>query len=223
MGKYSVGLETKKKILDECKILFYEKGFEGTSFQDISDKAGVNKGLLPYHFKTKNNIAKEIYFEFSRNQRKACAAVLREEDSAVFNITSLMLFYKLIIEDDKLKRFWYDIAVSNVIDDPFFWENEIFLKAIVKGCNVNISEDELFTIYCIENGMEIELIKNICRGTIKEPIYSALEKQYTVTLSLLGFSREECHDIIKKSAELSEQIEVANKGYFEVEYRRKEV
>lgn len=218
MGRYSVGIETKNKILTEAKTLFYEKGFKETSFQEISQRAAVNKGLITYHFKNKNNIAKEIYFNFARNQQKACDEVFQNQNGVVAAITSLILFYKLIMEDEKLKRFWYDIAVADVISDMLFWEEEVFLRKIAKSLNAEVPEDELFTIYCIENGMEIELIKNIFSGNIKEPIDKVFEKQYKVTLSLLGVYGEEAQRIIRESFSLAEKVKTQRKGYFEVEY-----
>lgn len=220
MGRYSVGIETKNKILAEAKTLFYEQGFNNTSFLDIGKAAEVNKALITYHFKNKNNLAKEIFFEFSRNQQKACGSVLACEHGAVAAITSLMLFYKLIMEDENLKRFWYDIAVADVISDMLFWEEEVFLKKIASSLNISVPEDELFTIYCIENGMEIELIKNIFLGNIKEPIDSVFEKQYKVTLSLLGVYGKEAQEIIQKSFDTAKEIKAERKGYFEVEYTR---
>ena len=218
MGRYSVGVETKNKILQEAKLLFYEKGFEETSFQDISLKAEVNKGLITYYFKNKKNIAKEIYFEFTRNQQKACDEVLEAENGTIAAIASLILFYQLIMEDENLKKFWYDIAVADVISDMIFWDREFFLKKIVEDLGLDITEDELFTIYCIENGMEVELIKNIFAGNITEPVQKVFEKQYKVTLSLLGVYGNTAQKIIQKSFDAAKSVKVKKKSYFEVEY-----
>jgi len=52
---------TKKKILDVAEKLFSEKGFNGTSVDKIAKTAGVNKALIYYHFKDKNDIIATLF------------------------------------------------------------------------------------------------------------------------------------------------------------------
>jgi AcrR family transcriptional regulator len=64
------GYKTKEKILTVAEQLFAEKGFNGTSIDRISKAAGVNKGLIYYHFKDKKDIlesiAKQIILEIDQ-------------------------------------------------------------------------------------------------------------------------------------------------------------
>jgi AcrR family transcriptional regulator len=50
------GYKTKAKILRVAEKLFAEKGYNGTSIDRIAKTAGVNKGLIYYHFKDKKDI-----------------------------------------------------------------------------------------------------------------------------------------------------------------------
>ncbi len=50
------GEKTKKRILEVAEELFSEKGFDATSVGMIADTVGINKGLIYYHFKDKNDI-----------------------------------------------------------------------------------------------------------------------------------------------------------------------
>ena len=52
------GYKTRQKILQEAEDLFSEKGFNGTSIDMIAKAAGINKGLIYYHFKNKHDILK---------------------------------------------------------------------------------------------------------------------------------------------------------------------
>lgn len=221
MGAYSVGIETKNKIINESIRLFYETGYIATSCKMICQDADINPGLLPYHFKSKSNIAKEIYFNFVRNHRAACEEAFGDcKERVVFNFASLMLFYDLILSDSHLRQFWYDIAISNILADPVFWEGEVFLRDIIDSYSLPISEEELYTIYCIQNGMEIELTKNICKGLIKEPLSQVFQKQHYVTLTLLGFSQSKAHDILSEANQLKSQYRIKRLGYFDVAYEK---
>ncbi len=54
------GYKTREKILQVAEDLFSEFGFDGTSIAKISKAAGVNKGLIYYHFKDKKDIVVSI-------------------------------------------------------------------------------------------------------------------------------------------------------------------
>lgn len=48
--------ETRQQIVEAADQLFYENGFEATSFADISKAVGLSRGNFYYHFKTKDEI-----------------------------------------------------------------------------------------------------------------------------------------------------------------------
>ncbi|HZR21338.1 MAG TPA: TetR/AcrR family transcriptional regulator [Verrucomicrobiae bacterium] len=52
--------QTKKHILDAALALFKQKGLEGTTTRQISQKAGIAEGTLFNYFKTKEDLA--LYF-----------------------------------------------------------------------------------------------------------------------------------------------------------------
>jgi TetR/AcrR family transcriptional regulator len=54
-------LSTEEKILEAAKKVFHQKGFEGTRMQEIADKAGINKALLHYYFRTKENLFDAVF------------------------------------------------------------------------------------------------------------------------------------------------------------------
>jgi len=51
---------TEKKILEAAKIVFIEKGKDGATMQSIADKAGINKALLHYYFRSKDKLFNKI-------------------------------------------------------------------------------------------------------------------------------------------------------------------
>ena len=48
--------ERKNEILDAADVLFGQKGFDGTSTNDILEKVGIARGTLYHHFKSKEDI-----------------------------------------------------------------------------------------------------------------------------------------------------------------------
>lgn len=60
MDNYT-GKETEEKILTAAYSIFLQKGKAGTRMQEIADKAGVNKALLHYYFRSKNNLYNAVF------------------------------------------------------------------------------------------------------------------------------------------------------------------
>ena len=47
---------TRDQIVDAADQLFYQQGFEHTSFADIANAVNISRGNFYYHFKTKDDI-----------------------------------------------------------------------------------------------------------------------------------------------------------------------
>ncbi len=57
---------TQQRILNSACELFGSRGFEGTALRDIEELSGVNRGLIAYHFGTKDDLWKAVVdFYFS--------------------------------------------------------------------------------------------------------------------------------------------------------------
>jgi len=57
---------TRDHIVEAADMLFYQQGFEHTSFADIADAVQISRGNFYYHFKTKDDILDAVI-----NQRLA--------------------------------------------------------------------------------------------------------------------------------------------------------
>lgn len=53
----------RREVLDEAARLFYERGYRGTSMDDVAEAVGLTKGTLYHHFPSKAQILTEIYDE----------------------------------------------------------------------------------------------------------------------------------------------------------------
>lgn len=65
-GMASKGEKTRADIVDCARKLFYEHGYNGTSFTQIVDATGLFRGNIYHYFKTKDDILEavvELYLE----------------------------------------------------------------------------------------------------------------------------------------------------------------
>jgi len=61
--KMEKATDTEQKILNAAKLVFQEKGMAGARMQEIADKAGINKALLHYYFRSKEKLFRKIFEE----------------------------------------------------------------------------------------------------------------------------------------------------------------
>ena len=54
------GEGNRQRIIDAADSLFYRRGYNQTSFQDISDATGIPRGNFYYYFKTKDEILSAV-------------------------------------------------------------------------------------------------------------------------------------------------------------------
>lgn len=54
-------METKERIFQVASQLILKKGFDNTTLEDISEKAGISKGLFYHYFKSKTDLIIESY------------------------------------------------------------------------------------------------------------------------------------------------------------------
>lgn len=75
-------VKTKKAIFDAAIKIFSQSGYDGATMDDISIEAGVAKGTLYYHFKSKEEIFKFIIDEGMKEfNEELKISVDREDDT----------------------------------------------------------------------------------------------------------------------------------------------
>src|SRR5512133_3072005 len=53
--------QTEERIFDAATEVFEEKGLAGARMQNIADRAGINKALLHYYYRTKDHLFEAVF------------------------------------------------------------------------------------------------------------------------------------------------------------------
>ena len=72
-------LHTEEKIFRAATEIFEEKGMSGARMQDISDRAGINKALLHYYFRTKEKLFEAVFEKLAEKMFQKFARVLEQD------------------------------------------------------------------------------------------------------------------------------------------------
>ena len=93
---------TEGQILDAAKQVFQSKGMNGARMQEIADKAGINKAMLHYYYRSK-----QLLFEAVFNN---AFSLLAPELNAILNDDSSI--------EDKIKNFTSNY-ISFIVKHPY--------------------------------------------------------------------------------------------------------
>ena len=57
---------TEEKIFEAATVVFEEEGLSGARMQNIADRAGINKALLHYYFRTKDHLFEAVFTKLAQ-------------------------------------------------------------------------------------------------------------------------------------------------------------
>ena len=70
---------TEEKIFCAATDIFEEKGLAAARMQDIADKAGINKALLHYYFRTKDKLFAAVFDKLAEKMFRKFAGILAKD------------------------------------------------------------------------------------------------------------------------------------------------
>ncbi len=70
--------QTEDKIFDSATEVFVEKGMDGARMKDIAERAGINKALLHYYFRSKEHLFNAVFEKIASRMFSKFAPVFDE-------------------------------------------------------------------------------------------------------------------------------------------------
>jgi AcrR family transcriptional regulator len=72
--------ERLTEFLDTARQLFFEKGYEKTSVNDIIEKVGVAKGTFYHYFKSKEDLLDQLVNQFIEKSLSTVGEMMERTD-----------------------------------------------------------------------------------------------------------------------------------------------
>jgi TetR/AcrR family transcriptional regulator len=125
--------QTEEKIFEAATNVFVEKGMDGARMQDIANHAGINKALLHYYFRTKDQLFDTVFEMIARKTLKKFAPVFDDN----LNLEEKIKFFfkehiKFLQENPRLPGFILNEISRNParikkllknVDFEMLWQN----------------------------------------------------------------------------------------------------
>jgi AcrR family transcriptional regulator len=93
---------TRRKLVDAALELFFEKGYDNVTVDDICEKAGVSKGAFYGHFKSKDQAVLEEFLKVDDYYREMLPEILKEESYVDKGIAFVRLALRYIASQGEM-------------------------------------------------------------------------------------------------------------------------
>lgn len=156
---------SRERLLDAAESLFAEIGYAGISVREISAKADVNLGSIPYYFGTKENLLKEVLLRrvlpINAERGRLLKVVMENPKPTVESILYAVLApafrssRELIAYRKLAGRLATDPTpeVRKVMDDIYNAGTLIFPKALRSVCPQIETEEFYWRLMCVYGSM----------------------------------------------------------------------
>lgn len=91
--------ETRQRIVQAARELFVQGGHHGVNMRELADKAGVNKGLLHYYFKSKEAIFQEVFQQQAARLYSEVLLILEEDGAFEKKIEAMVERYFMLFTE----------------------------------------------------------------------------------------------------------------------------
>ncbi len=108
--------QRKREILDAALQCFAGKGFAATTMADIRERAGASTGSIYHHFKSKEQLAAELYLEGVRRAQQHGLEALLHEHNAEQGVRALVNAYLDWVRDNpRFAAFLYAMQQADFV------------------------------------------------------------------------------------------------------------
>ena len=133
MGRNKNPEETVQKIMDAGAQLFIQKGYDGTTLQDIIDATGLSKGAIYHHFKSKEDIFIRICDRLGDENARVLSAV--RDDPNMTGAQKLKGLFRSALIDQIQNQ----LSLLNMM--PYLLDNSRFLGIQIASLYDEVAPD----------------------------------------------------------------------------------
>lgn len=202
MGTYAAGDATKERIKEAARILFFEQGVTNVSDAAICRAAGVQRGLVAYHFGSRGQLVALIFNEFVDALQAAIDRRFDIDDPTLAYCVLEHLLLELLYRNEAMRRFYVGVVeYPEVLDEEVRVQHEQ-LAEILASREIPATSDRLKIAVAMSQGVFNETVRCIETGYLNCDINEIIDIDLMASMSLMGFDDEAAERIAAKTREV---------------------
>lgn len=142
----SKGQETREKILDEALVLFNTQGYQNTSFKDLTERTGVQKGGIYNHFSNKEQLTLDVFDRAIAKMRARSRQILQNQHHTIDRIKGVVAVFQSFQEDPIIEGGCIIMNTTVEADDTH--------PALLERSREAMEEWRGYIIRCAEKGID---------------------------------------------------------------------
>ena len=107
--------QTEILIKETAKRIFFQKGLLNATTQQIADEAGVNRALIHYYFRSRDQLFKTVLEEAVNESRNKVDAIFNSEESFKVKISK---YLDVFIDRNAEFPYMQNFIITEIMQDP---------------------------------------------------------------------------------------------------------
>ena len=210
MATYKKGIQTKERIFQSAKKMFYEYGYKNATIAKIAADAKVPIGLVNYYFK-KNEILSIVYTQFLQNIKKAIDEQIGNEleNPLQRHIVFTRIFYSIMLSNDKNRELYKEIFINELVEADASDLVGLDFMEIVRTFDIDITESIFHRLTIAEYGARRELLLDRYDRLDPDKSKDFIDFLATISVRLAGVEIKEVMRNCKKADELYKKVDTS--------------
>ena len=121
MTKHELKETRLTQIIEAAIQEFVERGFHTASLRSIADRAGISKGGIYHHFRSKDEILIEVNNRFKMGPINRFMGEARAEKSPLFGLTHFIENYLTFWSQHPREMVFIFLSLAKFLDTPELW------------------------------------------------------------------------------------------------------
>ena len=219
MGKYKVGKETKEKIYESSKALFYEHGYTSTTCLKIAKESGANVGLINYYYGSKGGLGIEVYNEVMSTIKAKVKENLEKLGIEATLLLQTAIEWRVLNNNMRFNknfsRFYYDLLGENVLYKQQSVVTDFYRK-LAESCGLHYSDFEIAFISYASAGATQGVNLAYDAGLIDCSSQDFINSSIHLLLNNMGLDAKLNDHVIKESYEIENKFTVRIEKNFSI-------
>ena len=209
MATYKKGVETRERIFQSAKKMFYEYGYKNATIEKIAADASVPIGLVNYYFK-KNEMLSVVYTQFIQNIKKAIDNQIGKdiENPLQKHIVFTRVFYIIMLNNDRNRELYKEIFINQLVEADISDLVGLEFMDIVRTFDIDITESIFRRLIIAEYGARRELLMNRYDRLDPEKSKDFINFLATIAVRLAGVDIKDVMRNCKKADDLVKKMNI---------------